>query len=121
MRVTPTTPQADALKDFDDGELDLNSPITVAGQETSAGRLKYRFADVDDALLAVERNDIDMQDTVTVKVNGETITTSPGRLYFARMVQETLSEDGGEVPVSMIRYDTAYEKKCTPRPRNRVV
>ena len=104
--------QADALKDFDDGKLDLNSPITVAGQETSAGRLKYRFADVDDALLAVERNDIDMQDTVTVKVNGETMTTSPGRLYFARMVQETLSEDGGEVPTSMIRYDTAYEKNA---------
>ncbi len=101
-----------ALADLESGTLDLNSPITVAGKETSAGRLKYRFADVDEALLAVERNQIDMQDTITVKVKGEMIETSPGRLYFARMVEETLSEDGGEVPASMIRYDTAYEKNA---------
>ena len=43
---------------------------------------------------------------------GDLIETSPGRLYFARMVEETLSEDGGTVPVSLLRYDTAYEKNA---------
>jgi DNA-directed RNA polymerase subunit beta' len=102
----------EALAAFARGELDLNSAITVAGRETSVGRLKYRFSSVDEALLAVERGEIDMQDVVSVKVKGELIETSPGRLYFARMVEETLSEDGGEVPASLIRYDTAYEKNA---------
>jgi DNA-directed RNA polymerase subunit beta' len=65
-------------KAFDGGDLDLNSQITVAGKETSVGRLKYRFADVDEALLAVERGEIDMQDTVTVKVKGEMLDDQPG-------------------------------------------
>ena len=43
---------------------------------------------------------------------GETVYTSPGRTFFARLVEETLSEDGGEVPASLIRYDTAYEKNA---------
>ena len=99
-----------AYKDFEKGDLDLNSFITVDGKETSIGRLKYRFSSVDEALLAVERGEIDMQDVVTVSIDGEVIETSPGRMEFIRLVKETLSEDGSEVPASLIRYDTAYEK-----------
>jgi len=102
----------EALEAFSNREVDLNSTITVAGKETSVGRLKYRFSGVDEALLAVERGEIDMQDVVTVRVKGEQLETSPGRLFFARIVEETLSEDGGEVPASLIRYDTAYEKNA---------
>ncbi|MGL4608780.1 MAG: DNA-directed RNA polymerase subunit beta' [Trueperaceae bacterium] len=99
-----------AMKAFAKGEMDLNSPIKVAGKDTSIGRLKYRFSNADEALHAVERGEIDMQDTVTVRVDGKILETSPGRVYFARLVKETLAEDGGSVPESLIRYDTAYEK-----------
>ncbi len=102
----------EALGAYRNNELDLNSSITVDGEETSVGRLKYHFSSADEALLAVEREEIDMQDTVSIKINGEMIHTSPGRTFFARLVEETLSEDGGEVPASLIRYDTAYEKNA---------
>jgi len=98
-----------AMEDFASGALSLNASITVAGKETSIGRLRYRFANVDEALLAAERGEIDMQDVVTVRIDGALVETSPGRCFFARLVKETLSEDGAEVPASMIRYDTAYE------------
>ncbi|MBS3933063.1 MAG: DNA-directed RNA polymerase subunit beta' [Truepera sp.] len=101
-----------ALAAYARGELELNSLITVADRETSIGRLKYRFANIDEALLAVEQGDIDMQDVVTVKIDGQLIETSPGRMFFARFVKETLAEDGGEIPPAMIRYDTAYEKNA---------
>ncbi|HEX7022266.1 MAG TPA: DNA-directed RNA polymerase subunit beta', partial [Trueperaceae bacterium] len=102
----------DAFADYRAGKLDLNSHIQVAGRETSVGRLRYRFSSVDEALLAVEQGEIDMQDVVTVRIDDEFIETSPGRMFFARFVRETLSEDGGEIPASMIRYDTAYEKNA---------
>ena len=98
-----------ALAAYQAGALDLNSAITVAGEETSAGRLMYRFGSVDEALLAVAEHRIDMQDVVTTRVDGEIIKTSPGRLLFARMVKETL-EAGGEVPRDLLRYDTVYER-----------
>ena len=101
-----------ALEAFAKGELDLNSSITVNGKPTSVGRLKYRFSNIDEALLAVEREEIDMQDVVTVKIDGELIETSPGRMFFSQLIKETLSEDGGEVPTSMISFDTAYEKNA---------
>lgn len=94
------------------GEVDLNSMITVAGKETSVGRLKYRFASVDEALLAVHRSEIDMQDVVTVKIGGELVETSPGRMFFANVVREALSEGGDEAAEALIRYDTAYEKNA---------
>ncbi len=102
----------EALEAHRQNKLDLNSRIAVAGKETSVGRLKYHFSNIDEALLAAERGEIDMQDVVTVKIDGEQIETSPGRMFFARFVKETLSEDGGEVPTSMIRYDVAYEKNA---------
>jgi DNA-directed RNA polymerase subunit beta' len=101
---------ADAFEAYAKGELSLNSHITVAGKDTSIGRLKYRFANEDEALLAAERGEIDMQDMVTVRIDGQLIETTAGRVFFARLVRETLGADGGEVPASMIRYDTAYEK-----------
>ena len=99
-----------AIKAFEQGELDLNSTILVAERETSIGRLKFRFGSDDEALLAAENGLIDMQDVVSVMIDGKRIETSPGRVFFARLVRETLAEDGGEVPASMIRYDIAYEK-----------
>ena len=99
-----------ALKAYSANEVDLNSVITVDGVETSVGRLKYHFSGVDEALLAVERGEIDMQDVVTVTIDGEKLETSPGRMDFVRLIKETLSEEDGEVPSSLIRYDTAYEK-----------
>jgi DNA-directed RNA polymerase subunit beta' len=100
----------EALAAYAAGSVSLNASITVAGRETSIGRLKYRFHDVDEALLAAERGEVDMQDVVTVRIDGQLIETSPGRCFFARLVKETLSEDGAAVPASMLRYDTAYEK-----------
>ncbi len=101
-----------AMKAFAKGDLDKNSPIKVAGRDTSIGRLKYRFSNPDEALHAVEQGELDMQDTVTVRVDGKVLETSPGRVFFARLVKETLAEDGGTVPESLIRYDTAYEKSA---------
>jgi len=101
----------EALAAYDRGELDLNSPITVAGKETSVGRLKYRFGSVDEALMAVEDGLIDMQDPVTIKIDGQVIETSPGRAMFGRIVRETLAA-GGEVPADLIRYDTVYERNA---------
>ncbi|MDZ7800239.1 MAG: DNA-directed RNA polymerase subunit beta' [Trueperaceae bacterium] len=100
----------DAFAAFEEGALDLNSTLTVNGAETSIGRLKYRFSDVDEALLAVEASEIDMQDVVTVLIDGKVIETSPGRMLFMRMVRETVAEDGIDVPAEMIRYDTSFEK-----------
>ena len=99
-----------AFSAFDKREVDLNSAITVGNVETSIGRLKYRFSSIDEALLAVELGGIDMQDVVTVGIDGELVETSPGRMYFVRLVKETVAEDGIEVPPSMIRYDTAFER-----------
>ena len=101
-----------AIKAYVKGEVDLNATITVASKETSIGRLKYHYSNPDEALLAVERGEIDMQDTVMIRVDGKMLETSPGRVFFARLVKETLAEDGGEVPASLIRYDTAYEKSA---------
>ncbi len=102
----------DAMTSFAKGDVSLNAAITVAGKETSIGRLRYRFGNVDEALLAAERGEVDMQDVVTVRIDGKLVETSPGRCFFARLVKETLSEDGAEVPASMIRYDTAYENSA---------
>ncbi|HHO55105.1 MAG TPA: DNA-directed RNA polymerase subunit beta' [Trueperaceae bacterium] len=100
------------MKDLEAGLLDLNSNIFLNGKATTAGQIKYRFSDVDEALLAVERGQIDMQDLVSIKIDGKIIATSAGRVFFARMIKETLAEDGIELPASLLSYDTAYEKKA---------
>ena len=43
-----------------DKKVSLNSPITVRGVETSPGRLKYVFSSPDEAIMAVERSEIDI-------------------------------------------------------------
>ncbi len=101
-----------AYRAYAEGGLDLNSSITVSGKETSIGRLKYRFSSTDEALLAVERGEIDAQDVITVNLDGQLLETSPGRLEFARLVKETLAEDGLELPASLIRYDVAFERSA---------
>ncbi len=101
-----------AFAAHDAGEVDLNAAIEVAGRATSVGRLRYRFSNEDEALLAVEEGRIDMQDVVTVRIGGEVVETSPGRMFFARMVRETVGYDGAEIPRELIRYDVAYEKKA---------
>ena len=105
---------SEALEDYKANKLDLNSTITIAGRTTSVGRLKYRFSNADEALLAVERGDIDMQDVVTVRIDGKIIETSPGRMAFARLVKEVMLEDGkvdSKALDKLINYDIAYEKK----------
>ena len=105
------------FKDLAKGDLDLNSPIRLSSEDTTAGQLKYRFGNVDEALLAVERGDIDMQDTVSVMIKGEKVVTSPGRMFFARIVQEVMQDGSAndvtdEMLEGIVRYDTAYEKKA---------
>src|SRR5690606_3151935 len=100
-----------ALAAYERGALDLNAPITVAGKETSVGRLKFRFGSVAEARMAVEDGLIDMQGPVTIKIDGQVIETSPGRAMFGRIVRETLAA-GGEVPADLIRYDTVYERNA---------
>ncbi|MEZ4606221.1 MAG: hypothetical protein R2865_05310 [Deinococcales bacterium] len=98
------------------GEVDLNSQIMVADESTSIGRLKYRFSNVDEALLAVENGEIDMQDLVTIKIDGKYVPTSAGRAFFARFVSETVQEGSREnlKPLldGLVRYDTVYDKKA---------
>src|SRR5690625_3648788 len=104
---------AEALEALEAGSIDANTVIRVAGAETTAGRIKYVFGNEDEALLAVERGDVDMQDSITARIGGKLVPTSPGRIYFARLVRETLAlEDDADLPASMVRYDIPYEKNA---------
>ncbi len=107
-----------ALSALESGKIDLNTPIVVDGEDLTVGCLKYTFGNADEALMAVDRAEIDMQDVVTIRIDGKLVRTSPGRVYFARLVRETVGEDGVDVPEAMIRYDTTYEKNAL---RNLVV
>ncbi|MBB6099565.1 DNA-directed RNA polymerase subunit beta' [Deinobacterium chartae] len=105
----------EALAAFERGEIHLNTPIMVDGQETSPGRIKYVFGNPDEALLAVNRGEIDMQDHVRVRVRqadgtSKLVETSPGRVLFHRMVTEALTADGTVLPLEMVSLDKAYEK-----------
>ena len=100
----------DALAAYDDGKLTLNSPVMVAGTETSPGRLRYSFSSPDEAILAVERGLIDYQDHVRIRLNGVVYETSAGRILFRRFVQEALNEGQQHLVDSLVDLDTAYEK-----------
>ncbi len=110
----------DVLKALEKGELDLNAKIKLGtekdGRETTAGALKYHFANPDEAVLAVQEGVLDMQDTVTVRVNTvegtKTLETTPGRVVFYRMVREALEEDGTHLPRDFVNFHTAYEKNA---------
>ncbi|MFC4427959.1 DNA-directed RNA polymerase subunit beta' [Deinococcus navajonensis] len=101
--------EQDALSALSEGRVHLNSPITVAGRETSPGRLKYTFANPDEAIHAVERGEIDFQDHVRIRLNGVTYETSAGRVMFRRIVQEALGTQAHLVD-TLMNLDTAYEK-----------
>ena len=101
--------EQDVLQAFEDGKLSLNSPVTVNGQETSPGRVKYVFANPDEAVHAVESGKIDYQDHVRIRLNGEVYETSAGRVTFRRMVQEALGARGHLVD-SLVDLQTVYEK-----------
>ncbi|AWT34856.1 DNA-directed RNA polymerase subunit beta' [Deinococcus arenae] len=98
-----------ALAALEGGKVALNSPIVVAGQETSPGRLKYIFSNPDEAVMAVERGEIDHQDYVRIRLNGVTYDTSAGRVMFRRIVQEALGMQAHLVD-TLVNLETAYEK-----------
>jgi DNA-directed RNA polymerase subunit beta' len=101
------TPE-EALKAHERGEVALNAPIVVAGRETSVGRLKFVFANPDEALLAVAQGLLDLQDVVTVRYLGRRLETSPGRILFARIVGEAVGDEG--VAQELIQMDVPQEK-----------
>ncbi len=105
------TPQ-EAIAAFDKGEIALNAPIVVDGKEATVGRFKYVFASVDEAILAVKQGLVDLQDVVSIRINGEIRVTSPGRALFVRMVIEAIREGDpdAEVPEELLKYDIAQEK-----------
>ena len=98
------------LDAFEAGELRLNSPVMLNGQETSPGRVKFNFASPDEAILAVERGGIDYQDFVTIRVGGEVVQTSAGRVMFRRIVQEALGDLDRARVDKLVDLNTAYEK-----------
>jgi DNA-directed RNA polymerase subunit beta' len=100
------TPE-EALQAYEEGQVALNAPIKVAGKETSVGRLKYIFANPDEALLAVQMGYIDLQDVVTVRIGDRMLETSPGRVLFNRIILEALGHDA---PPELLNYEIAQEK-----------
>ncbi|GAA5532966.1 DNA-directed RNA polymerase subunit beta' [Deinococcus aluminii] len=101
--------EQDALNALNEGRVALNTPITVNGVETSPGRLKYVFSSPDEAIMAVDRGEIDYQDHVRIRLNGTVYDTSAGRVMFRRLVQEALGAQGHLVD-TLVNLDTAYEK-----------
>ncbi|MCD0165158.1 DNA-directed RNA polymerase subunit beta' [Deinococcus sp. 12RED42] len=101
--------EQDALAALEAGKIALNSAIKVAGKDTSAGRLKYIFANPDEAIMAVNRGTIDHQDHVRIRLNGVTYDTSAGRVMFRRIVQEALGTQAALVD-TLVNLETAYEK-----------
>ena len=102
--------EAEVLEALEKGELELNSPVKVRGVETTPGRIKYVFSSLDEALLAVAQGLIDLQDQITLRLDGKLIATSTGRAVFARIITETVSEDGTPVPGELVNYEMIQEK-----------
>ncbi|KQR08848.1 DNA-directed RNA polymerase subunit beta' [Deinococcus sp. Leaf326] len=99
----------DVLTAYGEGKLSLNSPVMVRGAETSPGRLKYVFSSPDEAVMAVERGEIDNQDHVRIRLNGAVHDTSAGRVSFRRIVQEALGNQAHLVD-DLFDLNTTYEK-----------
>ncbi len=103
-----------ALEAFNKNKLDLNSKILVAGKETTAGAIKYIFSNLDEALQAVNRGEIDTQDTVSIRVDlvggTQIVETTTGRALFRRMVNETITEDGSILSREYVTLSTTYGK-----------
>lgn len=101
--------EQDVLADYDAGKLHLNSPVQLRGKETSPGRLRYVFANPDEAVMAIEKGKIDYQDHVRIRLDGAIYETSVGRMEFRRMVQEALGNKAHLVD-TLIDLETTYEK-----------
>jgi DNA-directed RNA polymerase subunit beta' len=103
-----------ALEAYNKNKLDLNSKIVVAGKETTAGAIKYIFSNLDEALQAVNRGEIDTQDTVSIRVDlvggTQIVETTTGRALFRRMVNETITEDGSLLSREYVTLSTTYGK-----------
>jgi DNA-directed RNA polymerase subunit beta' len=106
---TAFTAEQDVLTALRDGTVALNSHITLNGEDLTPGLLKYNFSNPDEAIMAVERGEIDYQDAVRIRVNGTTHNTSAGRVMFRRLVQEALGNQAHLVD-TLVNLDTAYEK-----------
>jgi DNA-directed RNA polymerase subunit beta' len=98
----------DAFSAFDKEQIALNAKIKVDGKETSVGRLKFVFANPDEALTAVAHGFVDLQDVVSVRIKGKLVETSPGRMLFSRIVQEAIGQE--EVPEELLNLDLVQEK-----------
>ncbi len=92
------------------GQISFNSSIKLMGKETSYGRAQYIFSNPDEALLSVERGEIDFQDQVSIRLNGKLEETSAGRVRFYRLVMETLTADGTRLENDFVNMHVAYEK-----------
>jgi DNA-directed RNA polymerase subunit beta' len=103
-----------ALEAFNKNKLDLNSKILINGKETTAGAVKYIFSNLDEALQAVNRGEIDTQDTVSIRLDlvggTQVVETTTGRALFRRMVNETITEDGSILSREYVNLTTTYGK-----------
>ncbi|MBF6594114.1 MAG: DNA-directed RNA polymerase subunit beta' [Thermaceae bacterium] len=97
-----------ALKAYDAGKIALNAKIKVAGKDTSAGRIRFVFSNVDEALLAVQSGIVDHQDVVTVRYGGRLLETSPGRMLFLRIVSEGVEDP--KAAEQLVNLEVAQEK-----------
>jgi DNA-directed RNA polymerase subunit beta' len=106
--------QAAALEAHSKNKIDLNAKITVGGKETTVGAIKYVFSNLDEALQAVHRGEIDTQDSVAIRldfVDGtRVVETTTGRALFRRMVNETITEDGNVLSREYVNLNTTYGK-----------
>ncbi|ACO45443.1 DNA-directed RNA polymerase subunit beta' [Deinococcus deserti] len=106
---TAFTSEQDVLDALENGTIALNSAVTLNGQDITPGLIKYVFSNPDEAIMAVERGEIDYQDHVRIRLNGVTHNTSAGRVMFRRIVQEALGTQANLVD-TLMNLDTAYEK-----------
>ena len=107
----------EVMKALRAGKIDQNAKITVGGKETTAGAIKYIFSNPEEALHAVQRNEIDMQDNVMIRIQmiggaTEMVETTAGRAYFRRIVNETLSENGVVLDREYVNLTLSFEKNA---------
>jgi DNA-directed RNA polymerase subunit beta' len=108
---------AEAIKALEAGTIDQNARISVGNRETTAGAIKYVFANTEEALHAVARGTVDMQDNVTIRIpmigaDTQLVETTPGRAYFRRIVNETLSENGTRLDREFVNLSVSFEKNA---------
>ena len=107
----------EVMKALSAGKIDQNAKITVGGKDTTAGAMKYVFSNPEEALHAVQRGTIDMQDNVTIRIPmiggaTEMVETTAGRAYFRRIVNETLSENGVVLDREYVNLTVSFEKNA---------